>query len=223
MATYYSNKLPSQLSIVFSWIIIALDIASIAIYSYLLTITGKSAPNDNVIKLEETLIAITLIFTVAFVVSFLAWFYRAYANLQTRIDYPLERTPGWAIGAWFVPIVNLFRPYQMMSEMYEETETLLEKNGQTEKISFSKRSLDWWWVLLLASAVASIVLRTISRNPSQSTDFLTALLAVMLALNLLDIMLRVMWMKITIDYSRIEPLLKGVPEANPLEDSKTGK
>jgi len=64
---------------------------------------------------------LALIYMVAYITSavmFIRWFRRAYFNLH-QVARVLTHSEGWAAGAWFVPIVNLFRPYQIMKELYE--------------------------------------------------------------------------------------------------------
>jgi hypothetical protein len=41
------------------------------------------------------------------IVVFLFWFRRAYGNLRP-LRGQMSRGPGWAIGAWFIPIANLY-------------------------------------------------------------------------------------------------------------------
>jgi hypothetical protein len=55
---------------------------------------------------------------IAAAVVFIRWLYAAYQNIQ--IVAPAERrySPGWAIGSWFVPIMNLFRPKQMVNDVW---------------------------------------------------------------------------------------------------------
>ena len=45
--------------------------------------------------------------------------YRSNANLRSLGVHNLEYTPGWCAGYWFIPIANLFRPYQATREVYE--------------------------------------------------------------------------------------------------------
>jgi hypothetical protein len=50
-------------------------------------------------------------------IAFVVWFRRAFGNahaLGLRSNYG----PGWAIGGWFVPVLHLFRPVQLASEMW---------------------------------------------------------------------------------------------------------
>ncbi len=44
-------------------------------------------------------------------VVFLMWFFSAATSAQA-LRIPSRRSPGWAIGGWFIPIVNLWFPYQ---------------------------------------------------------------------------------------------------------------
>jgi len=43
-------------------------------------------------------------------ILFLCWFHRAYANLRAFGTEGLPHGPGWAVGYWFIPFVNLVRP-----------------------------------------------------------------------------------------------------------------
>jgi hypothetical protein len=44
------------------------------------------------------------------------WMHRANWNL-TSLGHPSRFTPGWAVGWWFVPIMNVFRPFQVMKDI----------------------------------------------------------------------------------------------------------
>ena len=58
-----------------------------------------------------------LLVFVAVSVMLIVWAWRATKNLQGW-GVELERGPGWAIGGWFVPIGNLFIPYQVVRETW---------------------------------------------------------------------------------------------------------
>jgi hypothetical protein len=53
---------------------------------------------------------------------FLLWTYRSYRHLSALSDRDLRFSPGWAVGWFFAPIMNLFRPYQVMKEIWEESD-----------------------------------------------------------------------------------------------------
>ncbi len=49
------------------------------------------------------------------------WIHRAHANLHEAGIAPLTFTPGWAVGWYFIPIMNLFKPFQAMRELWTES------------------------------------------------------------------------------------------------------
>ena len=52
-------------------------------------------------------------------VFFLVWIYRAHKNLKALGATDLNYSPGWAIGGFFVPILNIVRPYQVITEIWK--------------------------------------------------------------------------------------------------------
>jgi hypothetical protein len=71
------------------------------------------------------------------------WFWRAYKNL--KLMGRAARAPGWAIGGWFVPIMNLFRPYQMMKELARESPRVRGGEGAG--------AVGLWWLLHLIAFI----------------------------------------------------------------------
>ncbi len=52
------------------------------------------------------------------IVGFLAWFFRAYSNLEAVGARHLRLGRRWAVGAWFVPILALWRPKQIANDIW---------------------------------------------------------------------------------------------------------
>jgi hypothetical protein len=61
---------------------------------------------------------------IATTVVFLVWLYYASSNLPAFGHAPTEirYSPGWAIGSFFVPFVNLVVPFLAMSELWQKSE-----------------------------------------------------------------------------------------------------
>jgi hypothetical protein len=57
----------------------------------------------------------------------------------------MKFTPGWAVGYWFVPFLNLVRPFQIMRELWTTT----DPNGASSPL------IGWWWGAWLASGAVS--------------------------------------------------------------------
>lgn len=57
------------------------------------------------------------IFFIISAIIYIQWFRRAYFNLHCEIS-DLKFTENWAAIGWFIPILNWFRPYSIMTELY---------------------------------------------------------------------------------------------------------
>src|SRR4051794_40925458 len=50
-------------------------------------------------------------------ITYPMWAYRAYHNLDLVAPGARRYDKGWAGGAWFVPILSLFRPVQIVNDL----------------------------------------------------------------------------------------------------------
>lgn len=69
-------------------------------------------------------------------VFLLVWMYRA-ARAAAALRIPAQLSPGWAIGGWFVPVVNLWFPCQSLRD-------LLPPGHPT------RTRILWLWVIAIA-------------------------------------------------------------------------
>jgi hypothetical protein len=60
----------------------------------------------------------SMVATVVCTVVFLRWFHLAYRIASSLDAQGLTRSPGDAVVSFFIPFVNLVRPYQAMKELY---------------------------------------------------------------------------------------------------------
>ena len=98
---------------------------------------------------------------IAAAVAFLAWIRRASANLAPLGVSWQRFSPGWAVGAWFVPIVCLFRPYQIMAEIWRDSlpEIAPENRGARGR-SLTSPLLGFWWAAWLISGwISNLTIR----------------------------------------------------------------
>lgn len=98
-----------------------------------------------------------LLSTITCCIIFLLWFKREYHNLHA-INPKLKYKEAWAIWSWFIPIINLWRPYQIMKEIYIHATTTEKKEIHPEEEEIiTTPVIDLWWLLWLASNVLSQV------------------------------------------------------------------
>lgn len=91
-------------------------------------------------------------------VFFLAWVYRAHKNLRALGASDLKYSPGWAIGGFFVPLLNLVRPYQVVTEIWNSSASQRRDSfGGTWKDEESSLFIGLWWgVWLIARSFDSL-------------------------------------------------------------------
>jgi hypothetical protein len=90
-------------------------------------------------------------------VAFCTWFYQAHENLRRLGARGLSYTSGWAAGAFFVPILNLFRPYQIAQEVWKASDPAAPPG---DRYGWRRRPGSvliggWWACWLLGNIVAA--------------------------------------------------------------------
>lgn len=92
----------------------------------------------------STIVALIYVaFAIAYLVSVVLvcmWLYRAQANLHAAGHEDLEFSPGWAVGWYFVPVANLFKPFQAMRELWN-TSHLAQNDFGGE----APPTVKYWW------------------------------------------------------------------------------
>ena len=91
--------------------------------------------------LEISLIALTVL-DLIFLVTLLIWIHRLSSRLRAQSEIKMRYTPGWAVGWFFVPVANLFMPFQAVKEIW----TVVHRG--TSRGSWI---LGLWWGLWLLS------------------------------------------------------------------------
>lgn len=142
------NDKRAKNAILLIWIILGIEILSIISSFLQLNLLQNAAIGNeisdteaNMNDIREKIIAI--LYLIAFIISgitFILWFRRAYFNLHL-LNNRLSYKEGWAAGSWFVPFLNLFRPYQIMQELYHETRLILLRSKVSFNSTFSSKYL----------------------------------------------------------------------------------
>jgi serine/threonine protein kinase len=89
----------------------------------------------------------------------LAWFRRAYLNLPALGARRLRFRPWWAVGAWLLPVFSLFRPKQLLNDIWRASDPDLPPDqAATWRGRPVAELLGWWWLAF----VASVLVRSIT-------------------------------------------------------------
>ena len=92
------------------------------------------------------------------IIFFLMWLYRGYTNLGPLRSLGSEFTPGWAIGWWFVPFVNLVKPFQVVRNLWAESDPEIDPDGFNLNVQAGAPAfmLIWWITWLIANFVSNL-------------------------------------------------------------------
>ncbi len=81
-------------------------------------------------------------------IIFLFWIHRAYKNHEQLARHSTEYSPNWAVFGFLIPVLSLFRPYQVVREMWDETQAGVQDDPlQTAP---SHAIVIVWWLTFLA-------------------------------------------------------------------------
>ena len=95
-----------------------------------------------------------LAFIVALVL-FLRWLHLSYCNLRALGTQGMRFTPGWAVGYWFVPVLNIWRPAEVLGDLWRATDPGADHSGDGWRSLRSSPLIGWWWALgLVAGPIA---------------------------------------------------------------------
>ena len=110
---------------------------------------------DTVVESDGTRIDLLLIWSSVELVTwlgtailFVVWVYTLHHS--ARMDRSvLRHGSGWAIGAWFVPFLSLWRPFQMVLDV---------RRGATGDDDLPTTfTLGWWWATFLLAYATNLV------------------------------------------------------------------
>ena len=148
--------------VVISGIAIISDVMQLNLLDSPWTVSMEEAQsNDTRVRIVNILhFGIIIISSVMMVV----WRYRANENCHGFGAQNMQFTPGWAAGSNFVPIMNLFRPYQVMQEIWKVSTDPSAWRNQAGGLL-----VKWWWAacvvsMLLCQAYSRTALKNLSRT-----------------------------------------------------------
>ena len=207
------NEKRAQNAIILIWIVLGLEVVSLISAYFQYELLQKIANGETVSEAaafandtrEQILSILYLIAYIASAITFILWFRRAYFNLHQKINY-LAYSEGWAVGSWFVPFINLYRPYQIMKEMFTETKELITNKKENVFLSSSINLLGWWWALWIINGIIGQVTFRYSLHANELSEFITSTVMSM-AGNILGIPLAIVTIKLIKTYSEMDAIL----------------
>ncbi len=155
---YTSTSILSIVSVVLMWIMILLSVVTVFFSVAELKIYanyGNDFSVDYLSDFEAFFILLTaligllwILVNILFIIFYLIWKHHVFKNVQSLQVEGLKYSPGWAVGWYFIPFLNLFKPYQVMKEIWQATFYSKETEDWKGK-SVSGILIIWWitWIV----------------------------------------------------------------------------
>jgi hypothetical protein len=187
-----TNNITVILTIIFTLNILMGIISIFVLYSeiHLLTqgIQGNTITLEQLKSYETQEMLIYIVNILLFFVTaifFLVWIYRTSKNLISLGITNLKHSPGWAVGGFFVPFVNIIHPYSVVSELFKASNPAIPANAdwRSGKASITARI---WWILFLLGSLMNIFLSKFI-NSIQKPEYMADMCLSLIVVDLLFI------------------------------------
>jgi hypothetical protein len=108
--------------------------------------TSQVSGADAAVDTTSGIVGVLFITTIVF---WCVWQHHAQYNArQFAAGPPLQFTPGWAVGWWFIPIANLWKPFQAVRELWKASH-----GGDAWRVLRTWPTIGWWWGIWIASNI----------------------------------------------------------------------
>lgn len=124
--------------------------------------------NDLVVTSSAGLFAVVYLITL---IVWWRWQLRAAHNIRAFGRRTFAFSPGWSIGYYFVPILNLFKPFQAMKEIEKASTPGVEVDCPNFEQMDGSALVGWWWALWIIGNIAG---RIVTRLPAETIPELQA-------------------------------------------------
>lgn len=153
---------------------------------------------------------------IATIVFFLIWEYRVYSNLSALMAQNLEFSPGWAVGWWFIPFANLVKPFQVMREIWVESDPEYEAEfGFLSSNLSAPTIMGFWWAFWLLYGFTDRIAGKMDDSPYFPTAMIVSSIFSIAAASLLIIIILNIFKRQELRFQRVGNLQTAAPPPPP--------
>lgn len=112
--------------------------------------------------------AVQMIIVIVLFVNYLRWIYKMNKIIASRENGVLEYTPGFSVAYYFIPILCLFRPYQVMRNYWQ---IVFRNEGRQYSM------VKWWWaVWLFSNIIGRIAVKYTLAHLDSDTEYFSTVI-----------------------------------------------
>jgi hypothetical protein len=175
----------SELLIILLAIRAAIDLVGVGVNFYQAMLLSRTLTDGTALSsINEIQRIIGAVYLVLFIVVWallLFWFYRAHRNLPALGVLRGRYSSPWNILLFFVPIVNLYFGYDLVKELWKQSnpdvgfsdEFLTQHSDPSKQYSSKTPLIAFWWGLTIASVVVARAAVRASLGSTSSSDYIS--------------------------------------------------
>lgn len=105
----------------------------------------------------------------ATIIVYCCWIHRANRNARALGAADMQFTPGWCVGWWFIPVANIFKPYQAVAELFRASDPDAGEHWRTASVPAMLGT--WWACWIICNVLGNLSLKLSLR---EDPDMVTA-------------------------------------------------
>lgn len=119
-------------------------------------VSSSELTYDNIGYVSLLVALINLVIVIVIGIVTFIWFYRANKNIHSFNAKDVS-SPRMAVIWWFIPIANLWKPYQVAQQIWKASDPqIVLSNGTEWKKSPSSNTIKTWWLMAILSILISL-------------------------------------------------------------------
>ena len=89
-------------------------------------------------------------------VGLVKWLDACYKYAKEALGASSFKQEGWTTGGWILPVMNLFKPYQVINEIYKAGGSNYQNSDDWKKESWSGLLMTWWIFYAITHLIGSL-------------------------------------------------------------------
>ncbi len=129
--------------------------------------TGTATQAESLETRTRALAAMAVVLYLLTATLFICWMYTLRTSASVAPE-AMRHSAGWTVGGWFVPILNLFRPYQIMVDLWRGMVRPARPFQGPGQPPVPVLVTLWWGAFLVTSVGGRLAVATV---PAQADTF----------------------------------------------------
>jgi hypothetical protein len=130
---------------------------------------------------------VTIGVNIATAIVFLMWIYRAHDNLRLLRVRGCQYSAGWAVGYFFIPILNLARPLQVTQEIWKASDPQVAMGSRSWQGNSNSAAAGVWWTFWLISGITAYLQFNLAMQSQTNLEMLKPSVVVAMISGVADI------------------------------------